>query len=304
MLMPYVPRQRLMPLKIDEHVRDELKIFYFFPKQMEISRSYLECLCSISGLRAKGIKYLEHKQPKAYYEQLLGRYVDAGLAIMDDDSAVNRKMVMDKSTKRKQHHEVVARALAIEDGAPDEESDGHPSSESDGGEVVAGGYHEIIQFGPFAIRGVQRVSPAGVTFYQWECTCKYHRDPVDALGTQCKKTLQWNTPAEKATTLAQLKNWSLMGRGCHSRAIAPGGHKFIDPRTLPVFLDERLDRLLAWALKMPTWIVDRPDLAPKTASLVAAAPKAKPAPKAAAAKASAASTSSSSSSSSNASAGN
>ena len=257
-LQPFVPRAKLAPLAItDDAVPVGCRIFYYCPEKLEFNRSYLECLADLPTLRAKGVRSILHKGSKAYYEQLLGRYVESANAILDDDPLANLKIVKTRVGACEENR-VIPAQLALEDAGGAEEYGS--SEDDDDSRLVAateGGLHEIVHFGPFPIRAQQRQTTAGHTYYQWEATCKFHRDPMDHPNTMCKKTCRWLTLSQKDEVLSQLKNWCLQGRGCSSRAIAPHGHKFKNPPDLPALPHDKLDKLIEWALKQPSWVVQR-----------------------------------------------
>ena len=243
----------------------------------------MECLASIPQLRAKGIAAIEHKQRNTYYDALLGRYRESGKAIMDDDATKNHRMV-DARRVAARPFEVVPRApLALQDELGlmmQQIEDGEPSSdegeeEEDLSEMLDAKKANIVDWHPFRIRVMRRKVAAGVSL-QREAECPFHRDPLDPVGTKCKKAMKFNSEQEKIQVLSKVKMWCLQGRACRNRAFDESAHKAGNPATLAVLPDDQLERLKAYGLSQPTWILESgPEAAPKDALVPVAAAKCK-----------------------------
>ncbi len=108
------------------------------------------------------------------------------------------------------------------------------------------------------------------------CSITFHRDPLDPVGTKCKKAMKFNSEQEKIQVLSKVKMWCLQGRACRNRAFDESVHKAVNPATLAVLPDDQLERLEAYGLSQPTWILESgPEAAPKDALAPVAAAKCK-----------------------------
>ena len=222
---------------------------------LSLNRSYLECLVSIPALRAKGILMIQHKQPKHYYEALLGRFKSDSKAILDDNPAKSVKLT-DGAHAPAARFSLILRQQ-VEDG---EQSEGEPSTEDDGDDGPGTKVLEHLSWGKFASSLVRRQTTTGFVM-QYEATCPHHRDIGDKPGTTCRRTKAFHTDLEKETTLKVLKNWCLQGRRCDCRARGGFPHKDLDAQHMAVLSDDHLDRLLMWAETQPTWVCDAAPMA-------------------------------------------
>ena len=62
----------------------------------------------------------------------------------------------------------------------------------------------IVDWHPFRIRVMRRKVAAGVSL-QWEAECPFRRDPLDPVGTKCKKAMKFNSEQEKIPVKSKVK---------------------------------------------------------------------------------------------------
>ena len=224
-------RKAPAPLPLED-VKPEDKMCYFNKSQIDICKSYLECLCDLEHLRSRGHKVLKHREKQDYYNELLGRVIQAPLrfAVIEDVCDFNvhsKKALLLPGSHNKPAHKHGGEGCdlppaAIEDGKLEGEPEEELPTAADSIEQKAFiDGNQSHSWGPFKFAFVERVIKSGPNkgkaMQSWQCTCKFHSDPGDPKSTSCTKTLQFAGDEQKASRVHELRAWCVAGRGVKHR---------------------------------------------------------------------------------------
>ena len=195
---------------------------------------------------------LKHRGPAAYYGALLGKEAPKNQIPMVVDTPFPNDMMFTKPiTGNSPHHR-----LPVPDGPPipaimdREEGDPLPSEEAEldgeGAEVIRANEHDTrhgdLDFRPFTFVRTSRVINAGprkgAPQHTYQATFPFHRDDGDHAQTFCRRASNIESEEDVPSVLHRLRYWCILGRGCTSRAVLPGVHKFMDMKNIDLPIEE------------------------------------------------------------------
>ena len=281
-------KKRYPPLPLTGNLDDlnaEQKVVMYHPANLELGRSYLQCLNSLEKIKQRGhffmyffvlaslekggVTELRHRGSAAYYDGLLGKDAAHRKMPMIVDSADSNEHIS-PSLRALGQRQLGQQADVADAGSPPllalmDREEGDPLSDEEEGEEDAAPAHQrrrddksVKDFSPFKFTRTARVIAKGPRAGQlqkaWQVQCPFHRDKGDDANTFCRRAMNFDDEAEEPEVLLRLKLWCVKGRGCSSRAILPGGHKFMNVKgSAPPKLSD-LEAQLAAGLASKTWI--------------------------------------------------
>ena len=274
-VLPMPWRQAVEPLMLEEG-RQMVGTVYFNSK-FEVAHDYVLVLARNGRLADKGLKQIRHKMAVSYYKELAsclrGGGVPLTLSDLVDDSEPMVSLQPELTSSKRFAIEDMPTLLTMdheEEGEPDSEEEvvadapEPPPVDGDGGQTGGASSDGKTRWGPFVFTDVTRVNlKTGELVNQWQVRCPFHKDELDASGTQCTKTCGYKGEGARDIVLRKLKAWCLAGRHKTRRADVDAkedSHKFVDFGALPVKADGDLDRELADGLASPHWIHGMQDL--------------------------------------------
>ena len=228
-LKPFHGKRALPPLMLKD-IKDEDKVCFFNKTHLDLSKVYVECLCSLDVLVSRGHEELLHRQPADYYEKLLGRIQKSQkrLCIVDDVADFSYKsrrvLALPGFDVIKPKHGGDGVCPAIEDGRPEgepEEGEDLPKADSESAAKYFVDKAMTHMYGPFKFTYVSRQVKSGKNKGElttsWQVTCRFHRNEGDPETTRCTKTLGFVGDDEKRQRVHELRAWCLAGRHCRVR---------------------------------------------------------------------------------------
>ena len=271
-IQPFRGKKAPPPLPLED-VKPEDKICWVNKSQLDVCKSYLECLCSLEHLQSKGHKFLLHRQKQEYYNDLLGRVIKAPQrqACIDDVADFN---VMSKKVLALPgpHNKLAPKhggdgcglpPKAIKDGKvegePEEELPKASNSIEQNAFVDTNKSH---WWGPFRFAFVERVAKSGANkgkaSQAWQVTCRYHHDHGDPKSTACTKTLQFSGEEQRQQRAHELRAWCVAGRRVKHRKGPKGkpklGHSGVPCDLFEAMSASELDTLLEQGLAADAWV--------------------------------------------------